>query len=230
MREGYEIEQRLQNIKPLNLTKDEESSFQRADKCFLCQNHFSEADKKARHHDHVTGKYLGATHMNCNLQCKQVICVPVIFHDLRNFDSHLLCQSKVRFLDSFAFLPSSIEALVNNLAQDGMQAFTHFQSEMKEHSNLLLRKGVYCYEYMSDWERFDEPRLPPRDKFYSSLTKESISDEQYEHAQTVFHKCNCKTLDYHDIDLKTEVFLKNSEICLKSVMILTHVISTQAPD
>ena len=48
---------------------------------------------------------------------------------------------------------------------------------------LLLRKGVYPYEYMDSWEKFDENTLPPKKDFYSNLNLEDISDKDYTHAQ-----------------------------------------------
>ena len=48
---------------------------------------------------------------------------------------------------------------------------------------LLLRKGVYPYEYMDSWERFDETSLPDKKDFYSELYLEDITNEIYTHAQ-----------------------------------------------
>ena len=73
---------------------------------------------------------------------------------------------------------------------------------------MLLRKGVYPYEYVSDFSKLEEEKLPPREQFYSSLTGETITNEEYQHAQTVFNTCKLKTLgDYHDLYLKTDVLL-----------------------
>ena len=73
---------------------------------------------------------------------------------------------------------------------------------------LLRRKGVYPYEYVSGYERFDERRLPQKKTFYSQLKREHISDADYQHAQTVWEAFKCKTLgDYHDIYLRTDVLL-----------------------
>ena len=47
---------------------------------------------------------------------------------------------------------------------------------------LLLRKGVYPYEYIDDWNRFNENILPSKDKFYSNLNMNGISDKDYNHA------------------------------------------------
>ena len=51
---------------------------------------------------------------------------------------------------------------------------------------LLLRKGVYPYEYMDSWERFDEASLPDKKVFYNELYLEDITDKDYTHAQKVF--------------------------------------------
>ena len=50
----------------------------------------------------------------------------------------------------------------------------------------LLRKGVYPYEYMDSWERFDETSLPDKKFFYSNFYFEDITDKDYTHAQKVF--------------------------------------------
>ena len=74
--------------------------------------------------------------------------------------------------------------------------------------DLFLRKGVYPYEYVDFLERLDETQLPPRNAFYSRLNDSSISEEDYEHAQTVWKEFNCKTLrDYHDLFNVSDVLL-----------------------
>ena len=74
--------------------------------------------------------------------------------------------------------------------------------------NLLLQKGIYPYEYMDSFDRFQETELPPIGKFYSSLSDESISKKDYQHAQEVWKTFNCENLgDYHDLYLKTDVTL-----------------------
>ena len=40
----------------------------------------------------------------------------------------------------------------------------------------LLRKGVYPYEYMDSWKRFNEKLLSSKEDFYSNLNMEDISD------------------------------------------------------
>ena len=53
---------------------------------------------------------------------------------------------------------------------------------------LLLRKGVYPYEYMDSWERFNKTSLPPKKDFYIELTLEDITDKDYNHFQKVFNE------------------------------------------
>ena len=74
------------------MSENEENMFQLSAKCCLCQKIFANKEKKVVYHDHMIDQFIGAAHMSCNLQCKQVTFIPVIFHDLKNFDSHLLCQ------------------------------------------------------------------------------------------------------------------------------------------
>ena len=48
---------------------------------------------------------------------------------------------------------------------------------------LILRKGVYPYEYMDSWHGFDETLLPDKEHFYSNLNMENITDSDYKHAK-----------------------------------------------
>ena len=81
-------------------------------------------------------------------------------------------------------------------------------STISKGSDLLYRKGIYPYEYMDSWERFTETKLPDKEKFYSKLNDEHITDEEYARAQAVWEVFECKTLgDYHDLDVKTDVAL-----------------------
>ena len=65
---------------------------------------------------------------------------------------------------------------------------------------LLLRKGVYPYEYMDSWERFDETSQPDREAFSSSLNMEDITDVDYKNAKRLLKYFTNKDLgDYHDL-------------------------------
>ena len=71
----------------------------------------------------------------------------------------------------------------------------------------LLRKGVYPYEYMDSWEKFNET-LPDKESFYSKLNKEDITDEDYAHAQKVWKVFEIKNLgEYHDLYVQSDTLL-----------------------
>ena len=87
---------------------------------------------------------------------------------------------------------------------------------------LLLRKGVYPYEYMDNWERLNETSLPSKESFYSNLNMEDIDDIDYRHGNNVFNKFKLNNLgDYHDLYVQSDtllladVFEKFRDMCLK---------------
>ena len=143
-----------------------------------------------RDHDHMTEKYRGAAHNECNFKLKlnpKTTPIPVIFHNLKGYDGHLLMQAmarvqgeikciptntekyisfslgNLRFIDSVNFLLSSLDKLVK-----GSDEFTIMKKLMPEENKrkLLLKKGIYPYEYMDSFERFGETKLPEKEKFY----------------------------------------------------------------
>ena len=73
---------------------------------------------------------------------------------------------------------------------------------------MLLRKGVYPYEYMDRWDKFNEKIIPSKELFYSNLTLENISEVDYMHANNVFKIFELNNLgDYHDLYVRSETFL-----------------------
>ena len=74
-------------------------------------------------------------------------------------------------------------------------------------SVLLLRKGIYPYEYMDSWERFNKTSLPAKQDFYSELTFQDISDKDYKHPQKVFLEYCPDMGDYHDLYVETDTLL-----------------------
>ena len=88
---------------------------------------------------------------------------------------------------------------------------------------MLLRKGVYPYEYIDEWDKFNEKVLPGKESFYSNLTLENISEIDYPHANNVFKKFNINNLgEYHDLYVRSDTLLladifKNfRQSCLKN--------------
>ena len=234
--------------KPLKMTKENETDFQKATKCYICDIKYTDKDIHVRDHCHITGKFRGSAHQDCNLKLQMKpdnIKIPVLFHNLRGYDSHFIMQqigeiakkhtyknkrgeechmnincipnnmekymafmlgNHLVFLDSFQFMSSSLDNLIKNLPDE---AFKYTKQEFKkEQFNLMKQKGIYPYDHMDSFDRFNETKLPVQQDFYSILNNEHISDEQYKHAQNVWDTFNLKTMgDYHDLYLKSDILL-----------------------
>ena len=112
---------------------------------------------------------------------------------------------EICFIDSFKFLQTSLANLVSNLQPDD---FHNTKREFKKNVDLLTRKGVYPYDYVSSLEKLSETQLPPKEEFYSKLNDEDITEDDYQHAINVWNTFKCKSLrDYHDLYLKSDVLL-----------------------
>ena len=114
---------------------------------------------------------------------------------------------ELRFIDSFKFMASSLDSLTNNLVSGGRKLFG-FVDYSELQYNLLTRKGIYPYEYMSSWDKFEESQLPPIGAFYSNLNMSNVSKGNYEHAQRVWKEFRIRNLgEYHHLYLRTDVIL-----------------------
>jgi hypothetical protein len=234
--------------KDMIFSDHDEKLFNESDVCHICNTELDE--DKVRDHCHITGKFRGAAHNECNINYKIPKFIPVYFHNLSNYDSHLLIKKlrgsnnekikcipsneekyisfsrdvivdkyikngkektkkrELRFLDSFRFMSSSLDSLTKNLTAEQFKNLNRFCKKVngERHINLLLRKGIYPYDYMDSLEKLNESRLPPKSAFYSKLNDAEITDEDYAHAQSVWKKFSCKTMrDYHNLYNKSDV-------------------------
>ena len=115
-------------------------------------------------------------------------------------------KRKIRFIDSFKFMAASLESLVKNLPKESFKNLKEFYEgdELK----LLLRKGVFPYDWFDNFGKLSSTSLPPKESFHSILNDSGISEEDYQHAQNVWKTFNMKTMrDYHDLYLKSDVLL-----------------------
>ena len=251
----------LKTPKPMIMNNFDKTAYEKSEKCYACGIQFGserinektkkkEKIVKCRDHCHITGKYRGAACDKCNLRMKVPKFVPVLFHNLEGYDSHLFVKSlglkegdiscipktdekyisfskkipmeiisledgktktlclEMRFLDSMKFMSKSLDSLVKTLGKDKFITLTSQMSVNETSLELLKRKGVFPYEYMSNFSKLSAKSLPPKDAFYSKLTDSHISDSDYKHAQNVWKTFDCKTMrDYHDLYLKTDVLL-----------------------
>ena len=119
-------------------------------------------------------------------------------------------------------MSSSLDPLTTHLVRGGKKLFG-FEEYTPKQYELLIKKGIYPYEYMSSWDRFEETKLPPKEAFYRKLNMVGVSSENYEHACKVWKEFKIKNLgEYHDLYLKTDVILLANvfeafrEVCLKN--------------
>jgi len=180
---------------------------------------------------------------------KDSYSIPCIMHNMRSYDTHLIMQEigkdkkyrklgciantaekyitfhwgNIRFIDSAQFLNKSLAALVQDLLSEGTQAFQHLERFCPDNETfkLMLGKCPYPYEYMDCMERFEETQLPPKEKFYSDLTRTSISEEDYELVQKIWKQLKIESMgDFHDCYVILDtlllacVFEKHREMCL----------------
>lgn len=112
-----------------------------------------------------------------------------------------------QFLDSYRFMPASLEKLVNNL-QDSQMVHTSKAFLDYNQFSLMRQKGIFPYEYITSQSVLNETKLPPIEEFYSELSQSHISTSDYQRANLVWLTFNWKTLgDYSDFYLKTDVHL-----------------------
>ena len=102
-------------------------------------------------------------------------------------------------------MSSSLDKLVTNLPTE---AFKYTSQEFKgKKLDLMTRKGLYPYDYMNSFEKFNE-NLPSKEAFYSILNDEHITNEDYHHAKNVWKKFTISNMgQYHDLYLKSDVLL-----------------------
>ena len=170
--------------KPLNMTEDDKKQFKKADKCHICDKKYTDKDVIVRDHCHITGKFRVSAHQECNLKLRinsEEVKIPVIFHNLRGYDSHFIMQemgkivknhtyknkkgekcemninvilnnmekymafmlgNHLTFIDSFQFMSSSLERLVNNLPRESLK---YTSKKFKGKSLILCLKREYIH-------------------------------------------------------------------------------------
>ena len=110
------------------------------------------------------------------------------------------------FIDSFQFMSSSLDKLVSNLPTEALKyTYNRFKEEQFE---LMKQKGVYPYDYMDSFDKFNKTELPTKEAFYSILSNERITDGDYQHAQNVWKTFKLQNMgEYHNLYLKSDILL-----------------------
>lgn len=92
-------------MKPL--THDQEKEYRNATECHICNQLLS--GDKVRDHDHSTSEYRGAAHSFCNLMYKVCPFIPVVFHNLSGYDSHIFIKEFAKYEGSIKIIPKTKE-------------------------------------------------------------------------------------------------------------------------
>ncbi|GBN91024.1 hypothetical protein AVEN_195498-1, partial [Araneus ventricosus] len=208
------ILKKIREVKPMVFTPTDYQKFETAINCSICEQPLR--GDKVRDHDHLTGVYRGAPHNSCNLNFQIATHIPVIMHNLKNYDSHLIMHGigkfkdrrincipnntekfisfsfgSLRFIDSLQFLNASLEKLVQNLQNHQLHLSNTF---FKTKVEFMRRKGCYPYDYFDSFSKFTETSLPPQSAFFNSFTNEPVSDDDYQYAQRIWNIFSLQTL------------------------------------
>ena len=230
------------------MTEVDEQHFKTMDGCHICGKKYTDKDVRIRDHCHITGKFRGSAHHECNLKLRikpEDIKIPVIFHNLLGYDNHFIMQqigeiakkhgytnkkgekqdlninaitnnmeknmafvlgNHLTFIDSFQFMSSSLDKLVSNLPKDDL-IYTSKVFKGKR-LDLMSQKGVYPYNFMDSFEKFNQTELPTKEQFYSILNDQHITNDEYGHAKKVWKTFTIKTMgEYHDLYLVSDMLL-----------------------
>ena len=129
--------------------------------------------------------------------------------------------------DSFSFITASLDKLVSMTKYDNTDEKdrrkwvlrNNWQSNFRYSSkidiiktekclDLLTEKGVYPYDYMNAFDKLNDEQLPSKEQFYSRLTEEGITNDDYTKAKQIWKHFDIKNMgEYHDLYLKTDVLL-----------------------
>ena len=147
------------------LSAENMMDFKNATRCSICEEPIDKTEKRCRDHDHLTGAYRGCTHPKCNFTYLNNRYIPVVMHNLRGYDSHLIIKKafeineqignrkidgiqnsneqimsfsigNLKFIDSMQFMLSSLESLVNNL-YDKEDKYKHFTHMKRFYPELI---------------------------------------------------------------------------------------------
>ena len=233
----------IREAKPMIISDEEQKMFEEATHCHICEKEILACQKKCRDHCHKSGQYLGAAHNVCNLQRQDAdVTIPAFCHNFIGYDSHFIMSNihkvigrvhtlsaiplnsekfkqvrlnRIIMKDSMSFMDGSLEKLTDTLVKSRHEfniLKEVFSSEKRQ--KLVLRKGVYPYEYCTSVELLEKTKqLPALECFYSTLSNSSVSKEDYNHAKIVWKEFDCANmLDY------TRLYVVSDAVLLAEVI------------
>ncbi|EKX44397.1 hypothetical protein GUITHDRAFT_175435 [Guillardia theta CCMP2712] len=224
-----------EDYKTICMNSEQKQEYNKTRNCPCCKCVFDHTNYKCRHHNHFTGDYIMPLCRNCNLKAnlkRNNIDIPVIFHN-SNYDKNLFLTEfgkfynvkeisvipdntekfkyfkvgQYSFIDSFRFMSSGLEKLINNIPKD-KRTYLRSLCETEEQFKYLNGKGIFPYEWFDSIEKFDYPITELKKESFKSEIKRSsgCSEEEYDELLETVEALNIKTFgEYHDIYLHKDV-------------------------
>ncbi|XP_044741961.1 uncharacterized protein LOC123302932 [Chrysoperla carnea] len=236
------------------LTTIEEEDFQKSSHCHICNKPFVDGEKKICDHFHLMSKsggyrngtnYRGPAHDYCNINYQDSHVVPVVFHNMSNYDGILIVEdvatkiggrvellpvTKEKYISfskniedssiKFRFIDSYrfLASSLDKLASY-LSEFPNMKKRFSKVSEnqfqLLKNKGVMPYDFIDSFDKFNYTQLPNIEAFYNRLEEKQCSRQMYHHAQNVWSAFNCSNLGDY-VDLYMET----------DIMLLTDIFET----
>ena len=109
------------------MTKKDNEDFVNSTKCWISDNDYIGNDIKVRDHCHITGKYRVSTHRDCNINIKLNHKIPVLFHNLKQYDSHLIVQKLGKFNLRINVIPNRLEKYMSFSINNKLSFIDSFQ-------------------------------------------------------------------------------------------------------
>ena len=139
--EEKEILEKLKQFQktPMNLSTEEKVHHKNATTCYVCESNFTIENPKVREHCHVTGNYRGASCNKCNLGMKLTKTIPVIFHNLKGYDSHLLLPELGKFNKKISIIPNNMQTYMSFSVGNKTSYFDKKSGKQVEREYMNLR-------------------------------------------------------------------------------------------
>lgn len=147
VKELYGLSKRVESIlnspTPLNMSMEDEVLFAMTQECEICGKPYTSSDVRVRDHSHLTGKYRGSAHNECNLLYRESRIIPVVFHNLTDYDAHfLITKLAIGFNGNIDIIPINEQRYIS---------FTKkvMSVNVKHHSQLIKLRFIDSFRFMA---------------------------------------------------------------------------------
>jgi len=216
------------------ISREQQEEFKSCKSCWICKSSFHKDNCKVRHHNHNTALYHSTICNNCNIQIKDTIKIPVLFHNL-NYDKNIFFKSlvyysdirkqvsvlpdnsqnfksftigKLHFIDTFKFMSSSLEKLISNLPEDNSPFLKHLsEGDDYKYKKFLKQKVYFPYDWFNDIEKLKLPiNELKKEHFNNIMSMSKLNDDEWVYIQELIKYNDIKTFeDFHDFYLNIDV-------------------------